>query len=158
MHATLPLLQITDFPVLQRTRLETLQVNLGYRCNQQCLHCHVNASPRRREVMERATVEQVLEFAHVSGITALDLTGGAPELNPNFRYLVQNARGMGIEVIDRCNLTILEEPGYEGLAEFLAAQRVQITASLPCYLEDNVERQRGKGVFATSIRASTRRC
>ena len=156
MHATLPLLQITDFPVLQRARLETLQVNLGYRCNQQCLHCHVNASPRRKEVMERATVEQVLEFSHVSGITTLDLTGGAPELNPNFRYLVENARGMGVEVIDRCNLTILEEPGNEDLAEFLAAQRVQITASLPCYLEDNVERQRGKGVFATSIQALQR--
>lgn len=151
MHATLPLLQTTDFPAVRRIRLETLQVNLGYRCNQQCLHCHVNAGPRRKEVMGRATVEQVLEFIHVAGITALDLTGGAPELNPHFRYLVESARRMGVDVIDRCNLTILDEPGFEDLAGFLAAQRVQITASLPCYLEENVERQRGKGVFATSI-------
>jgi radical SAM/Cys-rich protein len=156
MHATLPLLQATDFPILRRTRLETLQVNLGYRCNQQCLHCHVNAGPQRKESMELATVEQVLEYVHIAGIETLDLTGGAPELNPHFRHLVQSARSMGIEVIDRCNLTILEEPGHEDLADFLAAQRVQMTASLPCYLEDNVERQRGKGVFATSIRALQR--
>ena len=156
MHATLPQLQTTDFPTLRRTCLETLQVNLGYRCNQQCLHCHVNAGPRRKESMELATVEQVLEFAHFSGIATLDLTGGAPELNPHFRYLVKSARSMGIEVIDRCNLTILEESGLEDLADYLAAQRVQITASLPCYLEDNVERQRGKGVFAKSIRVLQR--
>lgn len=156
MHATLPLLRTTDFPALQRTCLETLQVNLGYRCNQQCLHCHVNAGPRRKESMDLATVKQVLAFARNASITTLDLTGGAPELNPHFRYLVQEARTLGIEVIDRCNLTILEEPGHEDLAEFLAAQRVQITASLPCYLEDNVERQRGKGVFDISIHALQR--
>jgi radical SAM/Cys-rich protein len=153
MHATLHLLQKTDFPALKRAGLETLQVNLGYRCNQQCLHCHVNAGPRRKEVMERAMVEQVLEFIHAANITTLDLTGGAPELNPHFRYLVQSARSMGIEVIDRCNLTILEETGFEDMAAFFAAQRIQVTASLPCYLEDNVERQRGKGVFTASIRA-----
>jgi radical SAM/Cys-rich protein len=156
MHATLPLLQTTDFPPLRRARLQTLQVNLGYRCNQQCLHCHVNAGPRRRESMDRATVEQVLAFARSAGVTTLDLTGGAPELNPHFRYLVCAARALGIEVIDRCNLTVLEEPGHEDLAEFLAEQRVQITASLPCYLEENVERQRGKGVFHASLRGLRR--
>jgi radical SAM/Cys-rich protein len=156
MHATLPLLQATDFPAVRRARLETLQVNLGYRCNQQCLHCHVNASPRRKEVMERATIEQVIEFMHHAGITTLDLTGGAPELNPHFRYLVESARRMGVDVIDRCNLTILDEPGFQDLAGFLATLRVRITASLPCYLEENVERQRGKGVFATSIRVLER--
>ena len=156
MHATLPLLQTTDFPPLRRARLQTLQVNLGYRCNQQCLHCHVNAGPRRREEMDRATVEQVLAFVRSAGVTTLDLTGGAPELNPHFRYLVCAARALGLEVIDRCNLTVLEEPGHEDLAEFLAEQRVQITASLPCYLEKNVERQRGKGVFHASLRALRR--
>lgn len=156
MHATLPLLRTTDFPALRRSRLETLQVNLGYRCNQQCLHCHVNAGPRRKESMERDTVELVLAFARSAAITTLDLTGGAPELNPHFRHLVQAARRMDIDVIDRCNLTILEEPGQEDLAEFLAAQRVRVTASLPCYLRDNVERQRGKGVFDASIRALRR--
>lgn len=151
MHATLPLLEDTDFPALRRARLETVQVNLGYRCNQQCLHCHVNASPRRKEVMERATVDQLLEFLRVAGIKRLDLTGGAPELNPNFRYLVAAARAMDVHVIDRCNLTILEEPGQEGLAEFLAGHRAEVVASLPCYLKDNVDRQRGRGVFDGSI-------
>ena len=153
MHATLPLLQNTDFPAIRRARLETLQINQGYRCNQQCLHCHVNAGPRRKDVMDRTTVEQVLTFIDVAGITMLDLTGGAPELNPHFQYLVESARRRGVKVIDRCNLTILEEAGFEEMPEFLARQRVQITASLPCYLEENVERQRGKGVFTTSIRA-----
>lgn len=156
MHATLPLLQNTDFPALKRGRLDTLQINLGYRCNQQCLHCHVNASPRRKEAMELETIEQVLAFAHSANIATLDLTGGAPELNPHFRYLVQRARSVGMEVIDRCNLTILEEPGQEDLSDFLASHGVQITASLPCYLEANVESQRGKGVFGTSIRALQR--
>lgn len=152
MHAMLPLLQTTSFPSVRRNRLETLQVNLGYRCNQQCLHCHVNAGPRRKEVMQRATIEQVLEFIHTARIKTLDLTGGAPELNPHFRYLVESALRMGVEVIDRCNLTILDEPGFEDMAAFLASHLVQITASLPCYLEENVERQRGKGCFEKSIR------
>ncbi|MDT8388446.1 MAG: arsenosugar biosynthesis radical SAM protein ArsS [Thiogranum sp.] len=156
MHATLPLLRTTDFPALRRARLQTLQVNLGYRCNQQCLHCHVNAGPRRTETMNLETVEQVLAFARRGAISALDLTGGAPELNPHFRHLVQTARSLDIEVIDRCNLTILEEEGHEDLAEFLAAQQVEIVASLPCYLEENVENQRGKGVFDKSIRALKR--
>lgn len=156
MHATLHLMQQYGFPALYRGQLDTLQVNLGYRCNQSCLHCHVNASPQRTETMSRETVADVLAFLEVSGVRQLDLTGGAPELNPHFRSLVMRARGIGVQVMDRCNLTILGEPGQEGLAEFLAHQQVEITASLPCYLEDNVDRQRGKGVFKRSIHALQR--
>jgi len=156
MHATLHLMQKYGFPALQRRQLDTLQVNLGYRCNQSCLHCHVNASPQRTESMSRETVADVLAFLEVSGVRQLDLTGGAPELNPHFRRLVISAREIGVQVMDRCNLTILGEPGQEGLAEFLAHQQVEITASLPCYLEDNVDRQRGKGVFQRSIGARQR--
>jgi radical SAM/Cys-rich protein len=156
MHATLPLMRRYGFPAVRRARLETLQVNLGYRCNQSCLHCHVNAGPNRSEQMSRETLADVLAFIGVAGVRRLDLTGGAPELNPHFRELVMRARELGVHVIDRCNLTILEEPGQEGLAEFLAAQRTEIIASLPCYLEENVERQRGKGVFDKSLRALRR--
>lgn len=156
MHATLELLEKTDFPPLKREGVETLQVNLGYRCNQQCLHCHVNAGPRRRESMSHDTVMAVLDYLRQGGIQTLDITGGAPEMNPHFRELVSGARGMGVHVMDRCNLTILEEPEQEGLAEFLAGHGVEITASLPCYLEENVDRQRGKGVFGASIRALKR--
>jgi radical SAM/Cys-rich protein len=156
MHATLPLLKATDFPPLRRGALETLQVNLGYTCNQSCLHCHVNAGPTRREQMDRAGVEQVLELLRRNGIPQLDLTGGAPELNPHFRYLVRAARTLGVRVTDRCNLTILEEPGQEDLAAFLAGQGVAIVASLPCYLQENVDAQRGSQVFARSIRALRR--
>ena len=152
MHATLPLMRQYGFPAIRRRRLETLQVNLGYRCNQSCLHCHVNAGPNRSETMSRETIADVLAFIGVAGVRKLDLTGGAPELNPHFRELVLRARELGVHVMDRCNLTILEEPGQEGLAEFLAHQRVEVIASLPCYQEDNVDRQRGKGVFAGSLR------
>jgi radical SAM/Cys-rich protein len=134
----------------------TLQVNLGYRCNQQCLHCHVNASPKRRESMDRATVDEVLAFLARSGVETLDLTGGAPELNPHFRDLVREARQVGVHVMDRCNLTILSEPGQEDLAEFLAGHRVEVVASLPCYLEENVDGQRGAGVFQGSIQGLRR--
>ena len=151
MHATLPLLSSTDFPPLRRHRTEVLQVNLGYTCNQSCLHCHVNAGPTRTEQMSADNVRAVLDFIRASDIRQLDLTGGAPEMNPHFRSLVTEARALGVAVMDRCNLTILSEPGYEGLATFLAEQGVQVTASLPCYLEDNVDRQRGNGVFARSI-------
>ncbi len=151
MHATLPLIQQFGFPALRRGRLETLQVNLGYKCNQSCLHCHVNAGPTRTEVMSRETIADVLAFLAVSGIKALDLTGGAPELNPHFRELVSRARELGVRVIDRCNLTILEEPGHEDLAAFLAANQVEVTASMPCYTEELVDRQRGKGVYEKSI-------
>lgn len=153
MHATLPLLEVTDFPELRRGRLTTLQANLGYRCNQSCLHCHVNAGPTRTEMMDAHTLALIPEVLRARGITTLDLTGGAPELNAGFRELVQAARALGVRVIDRCNLTILFEPEQETLAEFLAAQRVEVVASLPCYSLDNVDRQRGKGVFDKSIAA-----
>ena len=151
MHATLPLLEPSDFPALARGPLETLQVNLGYRCNQQCLHCHVNAGPNRREVMARETIDQVVAVLERRAVKRLDLTGGAPEMNPHFRELVERARALGVHVIDRCNLTILEEAGQEDLADFLAAHRVEVVASLPCYLEENVDGQRGKGVYGRSM-------
>lgn len=153
MLDTRPLLLETDFPMINRARLETLQVNLGYLCNLSCTHCHVNAGPRRKELMSREVVDLVLEFAEKNAIATLDLTGGAPEMNPHFRYLVEQARALGVEVIDRCNLMILLEEGYEDLGEFLAANQVSITASLPCYLEENVEKQRGKGIYDGSIQA-----
>ncbi len=153
MRATLPLMEISDFPAIRRTRLDTLQVNLGYKCNQSCLHCHVNAGPTRTEAMSRETMFEVIAFLKSANIAVLDLTGGAPELNPHFRLLVKAARDIGVRVIDRCNLTILHEPGQEDLADFLHDNAVEIVASLPCYLEDNVDRQRGKGVFDASVRA-----
>lgn len=152
MHNTLPLLQTTDFPAISRLQLETLQINLGYLCNLSCLHCHVNAGPKRKEVMTRETVDQVISFLKTQKVNTLDLTGGAPEMNPHFRELVMVARSLGIKVTDRCNLTILQEPGYEQTAQFLADQQVEIEASLPCYLEDNVDQQRGNGVFQQSIK------
>ena len=151
MHATLHLLARTDFPALRRARLDTLQVNLGYRCNQSCLHCHVNAGPNRTEAMDLATIELVVDVLRARGIGTLDLTGGAPELNPHFRHLVAAARALGVKVIDRCNLTILSEPGHEDLAVFLADQGVEVVASMPCYSVANVDRQRGEGVFDRSI-------
>jgi len=151
MRDTFQLLQVSDFPVLQRRKLATLQANLGYRCNQSCVHCHVAASPKRTEEMSWETMAVLLDFARRQGISTLDLTGGAPEMNPNFRRLVEAARALGLRVIDRCNLTILSEPGCETLAAFLAAQEVEIVASLPCYLEENVNAQRGDGVFEASI-------
>jgi radical SAM/Cys-rich protein len=153
MHATLPLLVGTDFPALRRRAVETLQVNLGYVCNQTCVHCHVNAGPKRTETMARGTVEKMLAYLFASGAGILDLTGGAPELNAHFRHIVATARERGVEVVDRCNLTVLFEPGQEDLAAFLAAQRVRIVASLPCYTPELVDRQRGKGVYDASIRA-----
>ncbi len=151
MHPMLPLLAATDFPPLRRGRLDTLQVNLGYRCNQSCLHCHVAAGPNRIEAMDGDTVDLVLEVLERRAIGTLDATGGAPELNPHFRRLVRGARRLGVRVIDRCNLTILSEPGQDDLADFLAAERVEVVASLPCYSVANVDRQRGDGVFDRSI-------
>ncbi|MBA3589002.1 arsenosugar biosynthesis radical SAM (seleno)protein ArsS [Methylibium sp.] len=153
MHATLPLLRQTDFPALRRRPLETLQVNLGYRCNQSCLHCHVNAGPNRTEMMDADTLALVREVLVARRIKTLDLTGGAPELNEGFLSLVTDARALGVHVIDRCNLTILFEPGHEKLAEFLAAQQVEVVASMPCYSVKNVDQQRGSGVFDKSIKA-----
>jgi radical SAM/Cys-rich protein len=151
MHDTLPLLRDTDFPRPGRRSFKTLQVNLGYRCNQSCVHCHVNAGPRRTESMDDATIELIPPVLAARGLPTLDLTGGAPELHPRFRWLVAAARALGVKVIDRCNLTILSEPGFEDLAEFLAAKGVEVVASLPCYLEGNVDKQRGNGVYARSI-------
>jgi radical SAM/Cys-rich protein len=151
MHDTLALLSSSDFPAIRRHRLATLQVNLGYKCNQSCLHCHVNAGPNRTEMMDGPTAALVLEVLRERGVTTLDLTGGAPELSPHFRELVRGARALGVKVIDRCNLTILSEPGQADLAAFLAEQGVEVTASLPCYSVANVDRQRGDGVFDRSI-------
>ncbi len=153
MHETLPLLEAIAFPAVRRGRLDTLQLNVGYRCNQSCLHCHVGASPNRTEEMTGDIADLALEFLRRRHVKTLDITGGAPELNRHFRRLVRAARDMGVKVMDRCNLTILEVEGQEDLAEFLAGQQVEIVASLPCYLEDNVNAQRGKGVFEASIRA-----
>ncbi len=153
MHATLPLMRDSDFPAIRRRQLETLQVNLGYKCNQSCIHCHVNAGPTRTETMSHETISEVLAFTRAARIAKLDLTGGAPELNVHFRDLVCAARALDVHVMDRCNLTILEQPGQEDLAQFLAAQQVEVVASMPCYLEENVDRQRGKGVFEASVRA-----
>jgi radical SAM/Cys-rich protein len=151
-----PLLEQIPFPAIRRGRLDTLQVNVGYRCNQTCVHCHVDASPYRTEEMSAEVIDVVLAFLTPGRVMTLDITGGAPELNPHFRRLVTGARALGVRVMDRCNLTILEEPGQEDLAEFLAGEQVEIVASMPCYLEDNVDRQRGKGVFEASIRGLKR--
>ncbi|MFM9879934.1 MAG: arsenosugar biosynthesis radical SAM (seleno)protein ArsS [Burkholderiaceae bacterium] len=151
MHATLPLLQQTHFPAIRRAALQTLQVNLGYRCNQSCLHCHVNAGPNRTEMMDATTLAQIPAVLAARGIQTLDLTGGAPELHDGFRTLVTQARALGVNVIDRCNLTILFEPGQETLAQFLAANQVEVVASMPCYSAANVDKQRGDGVFDKSI-------
>ena len=152
MLDTLDYLKKTDFPSIRRRNLDTLQVNLGYVCNQQCLHCHVDASPRRTEIMTSKTINDVIEFLERQKIPVLDLTGGAPEMNPNFRDLVNAVSALGVHIIDRCNLTILLEPGHETLAAFLAENKVEVTASMPCYLEENVNAQRGAGVFESSIK------
>ncbi|MHB1544744.1 MAG: arsenosugar biosynthesis radical SAM (seleno)protein ArsS [Gammaproteobacteria bacterium] len=139
---------------LERAVGTTLQINVGKRCNQACHHCHVDAGPLRTEIMNAETVARVIALMTQSRqIQTLDITGGAPELNPHFRSLVRAGRERGLHVIDRCNLTVLSEPGQEDTADFLAGQGVHIIASLPCYSKENVERQRGKGVFEPSIRA-----
>jgi len=153
MRDTTPYLQRTDFPQLRRAPLETLQMNLGYLCNLACTHCHVAAGPRRTELMQRETMDIALEFMDKQGIKNLDVTGGSPEMNPDFKYLMTEARALGVHLIDRCNPTIIEEPGYEWVPAFLADNQVEVTASLPCYLSDNVDKQRGKGVFDASIKA-----
>ena len=153
MRDTWPLLQGGDFPPIQRQRLTTLQLNLGYLCNLSCIHCHVNAGPRRTELMDKATMQLALEVAERHRIGQFDLTGGSPEMNPEFRWLVGAARSRGIAVMDRLNPTIIEEPGYQWVAEFLAEHGVEVVASLPCYSAANVDEQRGDGVFESSIRA-----
>jgi len=156
MLETSQLLFPTSFPAINRGELQVLQVNLGYLCNQSCNHCHVNAGPKRTELMSRDTIDNVLEIMRTQSITTLDLTGGAPELNPEFRYLVASARKLGVNVMDRCNLSVLLEPGQEGLAEFLANHQVEVVASLPCYLEENVDSQRGNGIYTASMKGLRR--
>ncbi len=139
---------------LNRNNLLTLQINVGKKCNQACHHCHVDASPKRSEQMTKQTVERILTLIEKSSsVQTVDITGGAPELNPNFRYLVEEAKRLKCHVMDRCNLTILLEEGQETLAEFLADNEVEIIASLPCYSSENVDAQRGRGVFNKSIAA-----
>ena len=152
MRETLHLLEKTDFPQITRNKIETLQVNVGYKCNQTCTHCHVNAGPNRKEMMTNDNVAVVFDYLRTQNIRTIDLTGGAPELHPQFREIVETARTLDCHVMDRCNLTVLEEPNQEDTAQFLAQNQVEIVASLPCYTEDNVDKQRGKGVFEKSIR------
>ena len=151
MLDTWPLLQNSQFPEIARNMPEILQVNLGYMCNQTCQHCHVNAGPNRKEMMSDQTIDEIMAVLQLPQVHTLDLTGGAPELNPLFRDLVIRAYALGKKIIDRCNLTILTEPGQHDLVEFLAINQVSIVASLPCYLEQNVDGQRGKGVYQRSI-------
>jgi radical SAM/Cys-rich protein len=153
MHDTWPLLRNSDFPEIERERLHTLQLNLGYLCNLSCIHCHVNAGPHRKELMDREIMALALSVAGKRGIGTFDLTGGSPEMNPHFRWLVTQARARGIHVMDRLNPTIMEEPGYEWVGAFLAEHGVEVIASLPCYSQANVDEQRGEGVFEASIRA-----
>ena len=151
MKSTIELLEFTDFHAIKRRNLTTLQVNMGYLCNMSCVHCHVAASPYRTEMMSRELVELIPQVLQAQGIDMLDLTGGAPEMHEDFKYLVKAARAMGVKVIDRCNLTILMEEGYEDMAQFLADNQVEVVASLPCYSLENVDKQRGKGAFDGSI-------
>lgn len=153
MHPTLPRLLPGEFPNIHRQQLQTLQVNMGYLCNQTCVHCHVNAGPNRTEMMDDANIDLLVELLQTGQIETLDLTGGAPEMHQRFKYLVTEARKAGVHVIDRCNLTIITEPGYGDLAAFLAEHQVEVVASLPCYSMDNVDKQRGNGVFERSIQA-----
>jgi radical SAM/Cys-rich protein len=151
MHESLPRLGVGAFPPIRRNAMDALQINIGYRCNQSCVHCHVSAGPKRTEAMSRETIDLVLDVLRLGRIKTLDITGGAPEMHPGFRHLVREARRLDVHVMDRCNLTILCEPGYEDMAGFLADHGVEVVASLPCYLGENVDRQRGKGVFDASI-------
>jgi radical SAM/Cys-rich protein len=153
MHKIYPLIKDTDFPQITRLSIRTLQVNLGYKCNQSCLHCHVNASPKRTEMMNKDTIDEVINFSYQNNVGTVDLTGGAPEMNQYFQYMIKKLREKNIHIIDRCNLTILEEKGMSNMVDFLAEQEVEIVASLPCYKDTNVDAQRGKGVFTKSIKA-----
>jgi len=155
MHNVYPLLEKTDFPDVFRDKLNTAQINLGYKCNQSCLHCHVNAGPKRKEQMSLNTMKDVIKFIKKFKIKIVDLTGGAPELNKNFEYIVEQVKKIDCHVIDRCNLTILLEKDKSGLANFLKKHEVEIIASLPCYEKENVNSQRGKNVFEKSLQALT---
>ena len=139
-----------------RRAVDVLQVNMGRYCNLACIHCHVESGPTRTEMMSRETVDALLDFVACSDIQTLDITGGAPELNPNFDHLVESAIGLGRHVMDRCNLTVIFEPGKDYLPEFFQRHGVELVCSLPCYSEENVDKQRGKGTFDASIRALQR--
>ncbi len=141
------------FPNIKRDFLETLQINIGYKCNQACSHCHVNAGPNRKEMMSEEIIKIIPKVIEANNIKVLDITGGAPELHPKFKQLITEVKSLGVQIIDRCNLTILTEPGYKDMAKFLALNKVKIIASLPCYSKDNVDKQRGVGVFDKSIQA-----
>ena len=141
------------FPKIFKQGLKILQVNIGYKCNQTCTHCHVNAGPHRLEMMDTQYIDLIPKIISKYNLKVLDITGGAPEMHKDFKRLISMAKNLNVEVIDRCNLTILTEPGYEDMAEFLASKKVTIIASLPCYEIDNVDMQRGKGVFNKSIEA-----
>ncbi|AMN50059.1 arsenosugar biosynthesis radical SAM (seleno)protein ArsS [Psychrobacter sp. P2G3] len=151
MKSTIELFEDTDFPNIKRQKLKVLQVNMGYLCNMSCVHCHVAASPYRTEMMSRELVDLIPQVLQAQNIDTLDLTGGAPEMHEDFKHLVKAARALGVKVIDRCNLTILMEEGYEDMAQFLADNEVEVVASLPCYSLENVDKQRGKGAFDDSI-------
>jgi radical SAM/Cys-rich protein len=151
MHKIYPLIKNSNFPSIRRSCLKTIQVNLGYKCNQSCLHCHVNAGPKRKEMMNKKTIDNVIDFAINNNIETVDLTGGAPEINKYFKYMVKELRQHDIRIIDRCNLTILNEDGMEDLPSFFEKHKIEIIASLPCYIKKNVDSQRGKGVFDESI-------
>src|SRR3954465_6604330 len=156
MRDTWPLLEPVPFPAIRRGRLDTLQVNVGYRCNQSCVHCHVNAGPNRTEEMDAATADLGIEVFARRRVHTLHIPGGAPELNANFRRLVTSARDMAVRVMDRCNLTILEQPGQEDPFAFLADHQVEIVASMPCYLQARVDRQPRKGVYEGAMRGLQR--
>lgn len=145
-----------ELGALATERVEVLQINVGKLCNQACRHCHVDAGPDRRESMTRETIQACLKAVERGRISVVDITGGAPEMNPHFRWLVEEARKLGARVIDRCNLTILLAKGFEDLPEFLATHHVEVVASLPCYTAENTDRQRGDGVFDRSIEALRR--
>lgn len=152
----LPFADRIESRAFDRRRVDVLQVNLGRYCNLACIHCHVESGPTRTEMMNREMVDAVLRFLASSNISALDITGGAPELNPNFDYLVESAVGLGRHVMNRCNLTVIFEPGKDYLPEFFKKHQVELVCSLPCYSQENVDKQRGKGTFDSSIRALQR--
>src|SRR5213596_3577368 len=148
--------ELADYSIaLRRGRPEILQVNVGKLCNLTCVHCHVNAGPKRKEIMTRDTIDGIIDWLAKTEIPMVDLTGGAPEMIPDFRYFIERVKDLqpSRHVIDRCNLTILLEDGYKDLAGFLADEKVEIIASMPCYSAENVNAQRGDGVFEASIRA-----
>ena len=151
LHATFLAKNADNRAGLRRRAVEVLQVNLGRYCNQACIHCHVEAGPTRTEMMPRRTVDAVLRFLERAAIPTIDITGGAPELHDDFDYLVESAKDLNRHVMDRCNLTVIFEPGKDYLPEFFARHRIELVCSLPCYSEENVDKQRGKGTFDQSI-------